>query len=300
MLTPEPGFRASRSEYHTIRGLRVHVRRWSRPGSPRLFLLHGWRETSATFQFVVDALREEWDVVAPDWPGFGESEWKHDYGHSGYAADLDALLRIYSPDEPVRLVAHSMAAAVCIVYLGARPDRVRAFASLDGLAPVPIVAPAHQLKRVRRWLDEAAVDKPPYRMAGEEAFARSMLDKNSRLTPARAAFLARHFARPLPEGGIEMLADPRQYKLPAPPSFEPGLLQLALEQFPRPVLWITGGRSEMRDSIEKLPGAPEILQRRIAAAPRSTHIHLPEAGHNVHHDDPERVAELVEALMRDA
>jgi pimeloyl-ACP methyl ester carboxylesterase len=45
---------ASRSEFLDIRGLRYHVRRWGRPGAPKLFLLHGWMDVSASFQFVVD------------------------------------------------------------------------------------------------------------------------------------------------------------------------------------------------------------------------------------------------------
>jgi pimeloyl-ACP methyl ester carboxylesterase len=277
--------------------VRVHVRRWGVPGAPLLFLLHGWRETSATVQFVVDTLRREWDIVAPDWAGFGESGWKNEYVHSGYAADLDALLSIYSPTEPVRLVAHSMAAGVCILYLGARPERVLAFANLDGLAPVPIVSPAHQLKRLRRWLDDAAVPKVSHRLASLDVLASTLSQRNPRLTESRALFLATHFARPHPEGGIEMLADPRQPRLPTPPSFDPAVLQLALEQFPRPVLWITGGTSEMAATIEKLPGGREILARRIAAAPQSRHVHLATAGHNVHHDEPERVAHLLEEFF---
>jgi pimeloyl-ACP methyl ester carboxylesterase len=49
MNTPE-------SDFIAVRGVRLHVRRWGNPGAPALFMLHGWMDVAASFQFVVDAL----------------------------------------------------------------------------------------------------------------------------------------------------------------------------------------------------------------------------------------------------
>src|SRR5207244_1473045 len=49
--------RKSESLFLDIRGLRYHVRRWPGTGAPKMLLLHGWMDVSASFQFVVDALR---------------------------------------------------------------------------------------------------------------------------------------------------------------------------------------------------------------------------------------------------
>jgi pimeloyl-ACP methyl ester carboxylesterase len=71
-----------------------------RSGAHLLVLLHGWCDVSASWQFVVDALAGDWRVVAPDWRGFGLSEWNNDvYWFPDYIADLDALLQRYSPEE---------------------------------------------------------------------------------------------------------------------------------------------------------------------------------------------------------
>ena len=51
--------RNSESLFPTIRGLRYHVRRWPRAGAPKMVLLHGWMDVSASFQFMVDALRPD-------------------------------------------------------------------------------------------------------------------------------------------------------------------------------------------------------------------------------------------------
>ena len=38
-------------------------------------LLHGFLDCGATWQFLVDRLPASWTMVAPDWRGFGDSEW---------------------------------------------------------------------------------------------------------------------------------------------------------------------------------------------------------------------------------
>jgi pimeloyl-ACP methyl ester carboxylesterase len=88
----------STTETLDIRGLRYNVRHWGAADAPKLFLLHGWMDSSATFQFVVDAFRKSWHVIAPDWRGYGESEWLgRPYWFPDYYADLEVLLDHYSP-----------------------------------------------------------------------------------------------------------------------------------------------------------------------------------------------------------
>ena len=51
-----------------VRGLRYHVRRWPAAGAPKMVLLHGWMDVSASFQFLVDALSGAL-VALTDLPG---------------------------------------------------------------------------------------------------------------------------------------------------------------------------------------------------------------------------------------
>ena len=57
MLASPPDMKPSASVFADVRGLRYHLRCWGDPRSPKLFLLHGWMDVSASFQFLVDALR---------------------------------------------------------------------------------------------------------------------------------------------------------------------------------------------------------------------------------------------------
>ena len=99
----------SESHFHVINQLKHHVRTWGNATAPKLFLLHGWMDVSASFQFVVDCLAHAWHVIAPDWRGFGLSAWQRDgYWFQDYYADLDQLLEIYTPQAPALIVGHSM------------------------------------------------------------------------------------------------------------------------------------------------------------------------------------------------
>ena len=73
---------------------RHHVLTWGDPAAPKLFLLHGWMDVAASFQFLVDAFARDWYVIAPDLRGYGQSAWQpQGYWFADYIADLEALLR---------------------------------------------------------------------------------------------------------------------------------------------------------------------------------------------------------------
>ena len=187
--------RPSRSEYLDLPKLRLHIRRWGNPKAPTLFLLHGWMDVSASFQFVVDELQQDWNIVAPDWRGFGPSEWlNRPYFFAEHIGDLEAILDHYSPEARVRLAGHSMGGILACLYAGIRPERVEKLMTLEGFGIAP-TQPEMAPERYRHWLGQ--LDKPPrmhvYRDRAD--FAHRILKTDRFLTPERAKFLARHLAR---------------------------------------------------------------------------------------------------------
>ena len=115
--------RHSESLYFDVRRLRYHVRHWPGDADRRIVLLHGWMDVSASFQFLVDAMSQHWDVFAPDWRGYGESDWGQSdcYWFPDYLGDLDSLLARIQPEHPVNLVGHSMRGNVATPYAAVRP-----------------------------------------------------------------------------------------------------------------------------------------------------------------------------------
>jgi pimeloyl-ACP methyl ester carboxylesterase len=283
----------SQSVFHTIRGLRYHVRTWGNPGAPKLFMLHGWMDVSASFQFLVDALKHDWHVIAPDWRGFGETDWAPgNYWFPDYYADLDALLDIYEPHAPINLIGHSLGGNIASNYSGIRPQRVTRLASLEGFGwhrMTPDMAPRH----FGRWLDE--LKSPPafraYRSFDE--VEQRMIKSNPRLQPARARFLARHWAKETGPGEVVLRSDPR-HKMINPVLNRVEESVACWRKITAPVLWVHGKDS---DAAAWKKDTPEQIAERRAAFGRLTEHFLDDAGHMMHHDQPEKLAAIIEDFL---
>lgn len=283
----------STSRFHDIRGLRYHVRTWGEPSAMPLVMLHGWMDVSASFQFLVDALQRDWYVVAPDWRGFGLTEWSRaPYWFPDYYGDLDAILDTYSPGEPVRLLAHSMGGNAACNYAGIRPHRVARLASLEGFGFVrmtPDSAPARYVK----WLDSL---KAPPRLrpyASLEDVAERLHQRNPRLAADRALFLAAHWARRTDDGQYVLRADPK-HKM-----YNPVLNRMdeniaCWRSITAPVLWVTGRQSTSGGGRRD---TPEQFEERKRAFRDLREAFIEDAGHMMHHDQPEQLARVVEPFL---
>jgi pimeloyl-ACP methyl ester carboxylesterase len=58
----------------SVDGLNIAYREAGRPGNPKLVLLHGWPSSSHQYRNLIPALSERFHVIAPDYPGFGNSD----------------------------------------------------------------------------------------------------------------------------------------------------------------------------------------------------------------------------------
>src|SRR4051812_28643869 len=204
----------SRSEFVRIRNLDYHVLQWGKPapGQAPLVMVHGWMDVAASWQFVVDALQGDAWVIAPDWRGYGRTQWPgaDNYWLPDYLADLDFLLDHYSPAAPVNLVGHSMGGNVAMLYSGSRPERVRRLVNLEGFgmaATRPSMAP----KRYAKWMDElksfhaGTLALKSYDDAA--GVAARLMKTNKRLSADKAQWLAQHWARPEADGRWHILGD---------------------------------------------------------------------------------------------
>ncbi len=293
--------RPHRSEFLSLRGLRHHLLRWGQalPGRPPLVLVHGWMDVGASFQFLVDAMREAREVIALDWRGFGLSEagGADCYWFPDYLADLDALLDIVSPDAPVDLVGHSMGGNVVMSYAGVRPQRVRRLVNLEGFG-MPDVSPAAAPERLARWLDELK-DPPTLRPYATLADVAERLRKtNPRLPADKAAWLAGHWARPVSDespNGYQLNAD-AAHKLSNPVLYRKAEVLACWQRITAPTLWVEGSD----DQLTRFWGGRyprEEFESRLAVVPDLARTVLQDAGHMLHHDQPESLAEHLERFL---
>jgi pimeloyl-ACP methyl ester carboxylesterase len=286
--------RQSESQFLQIRGLRYHLRRWTARGAPKMVLLHGWMDVSASFQFVVDALERDWDVYAPDWRGYGLTDWGRSdcYWFPDYIADLDALLDLASPGVAVNLVGHSLGGNVAALYAGIRPERVARFVNLEGFGMAP-TQPEQAPKRYSRWLEE--LRKPPGLRPYESfaALADRMQQNNKRLSREKAEFLARHWGQEVKEKAVVLRGDPA-HKIINPVLYRYEEARACWREVTAPVLWVDAAESETPKRLNMNPG--ELAERR-AAFRNLRYATVANAGHMLHHDQPQAVARLLEEFL---
>ncbi len=277
------------------------MRSWGHPGAPKLFMLHGWMDVGASFQFLVDTLARDWHVIAPDWRGFGRSEWcPNGYWFVDYLADLEALLDRYSPDEPARVVGHSLGGNVVCLFAGIRPARISHAISLDGFG-IPSEGPDAAPDKLAKWLD-ALRDPPSFAPYPTLAAVADRLQKtNQRLSRDKAEFLAVHWAEVLPDDSARLRSDPR-HKLPFPYVYRMEEVLATWKRVTAPVLWIGAADSFVvkwlaaeRGGVAADPAAE--LARRMAAFRNLKLVTIADAGHMLHHDQPARVASAIEAFL---
>lgn len=284
---------ASRTEKIVIRGIRYNIRHWGPADAPRLFFLHGWMDSSPTFQFVVDAFKQSWHVIAPDWRGYGESDYlNRPYWRPDYYADLDCILAHYSPDEPARLVGHSLGGDIACAYTAVRPGRVAQVAVLDFLGLKPT---RHEdaPEKLRKWLDN--IQAPPIMSIyqNHEALAKRLMGANPRLTEGRAVFLAQTVSRTRSDGRVEMACDP-WHKIFSPTLYHLEDTMAYWQKIESPVLLLISDQGFVQ---QRFGCNPDDFNKRLACFRDARVEAIPEAGHNLQHDQPEYVAAAIEGFM---
>lgn len=298
----------ARSEFVPIRQLNYHVRLWGPATSdlPPMVLVHGWMDVSASYQFVVDAFSQAFAqgrrIIAPDWRGFGLTAPPVPTDHyffPDYLADLDQLLDHYAPGTPVDLVGHSMGGNVAMFYAGARPARVRRLVNLEGFG-MPASKPTKAPKRYAEWMDELkALQRGEMALKtydSADGVARRLMKTNPRLPQDKAQWLARHWARPNAQGQWEILGD-AAHKITNAMLFR---LEEALALYAAitaPTLSIEAsddslglwwkGRYTLEEYHQRLQSVPDCRIARVE-----------DAGHMLHHDQPQAVAALIEGFLQ--
>ncbi|QEL54416.1 alpha/beta fold hydrolase [Chromobacterium paludis] len=281
-----------RSDFRTVNRRRLHLRHWGSEGAPLLVLLHGWMDSSATFQFMVEALAQEWHVVAPDWRGFGDSQWNEgSYYFPDYLADLDDLLTQLSPAQPVRLLGHSMGAMIAGIYAGVRPERIARLALVEGFG-LNATRPAEAPGRYGRWLRESRAEMAFEPMPSLDQVADKLRARNPLLSEERARWLALALTRPT-EQGLVYRADPR-HKMVNPVLYRLEEAMACWQRIRSPVLWVIGEHPFDHPAVS---GVMASLDERRACFAQLSEVHIAGAGHMIQWEKPEALALALEEFM---
>ena len=299
--------RPSRSEFIPIRSIRYHVRQWGQPlpGQPPLVLLHGWMDVAASYQFMVDALAQDRHIIAPDWRGFGQtgSGGADSFWFPDYLADLDFLLNHYAPGQAVDLVGHSMGGHVAMLFAGVRPERVRRQVNLEGFG-MPTTRASQAPSRLAQWMDGLhSLHQHEMRLKTYpdlRGVAQRLVKTNPRLPQDKAEWLAQHWSAPtIQDDGTrpwQILGDPA-HKLRNPQLFRVDEALAVYQRITAPTLSVEASD----DSLVRWGQGYTLdeYHERLQSVPHARVAVVQDAGHMLHHDQPEALARLIEGFLAD-
>jgi acyl transferase domain-containing protein/pimeloyl-ACP methyl ester carboxylesterase len=270
---------AVQESFVNVRGLRLSVCSWGREDAPRVLCLHGILEQGLSWHLVARRLASRgYRVIAPDFRGHGLSDHVGkggSYHLLDFVADVDAIAREIGRGEAFILAGHSMGAAVAAMYASARPERVA------GLVLAELPAPSNgRPAGLAAQLDYLSTEHEHPVLPSVEAAAERLL----RSCPAIPRDLALRAARRLTEthnGGLQWRWDPL-LRTRAGIGFDLGAVSAesyrdVLGRITAPTTLVYGDGNG---------GAPECP---IRGAKRV----VVRAGHNVHFEAPEALAELI-------
>jgi len=292
----------SRSEFVPIRNLQYHVQIWGEPSPDKipLVMVHGWMDVAASYQFVVDAFAQDHYIIAPDWRGYGRtgSGGVDNFWFPDYMADLDFLLDHYAPNGPVNLVGHSLGGNVVMLYAGVRPERIRRLVNLEGFG-MPATRADQAPKRYANWMDElkklhrGELDLKAYDAAS--GVARRLMRTNPRLGPDKANWLAQHWAQENAQGQWQIMGQ-AAHKVSGAHLYQVEEVLALYRRISMPVLAVEASDNSL-DLWWKGKFTLEQYHERIKSVPNVEIALVNDAGHMMHHDQPEVLAAMIERFI---
>jgi len=187
------------SSYYVSQRLKLHFVDWGNEDKPPLLLVHGGKDHARSWDWVARALRRDYHVIAPDLRGHGDSSWAigGQYTMPEYVLDLAQLIDALAL-APVRIVAHSLGAAVSLFYAGVYPDKVRKLVAVEGMGMPDAVFQYLRDKEIWELVDgwiEKVRDcsrRQPRRYPSIDEAAARMQTENAFLSPEQARHLTVH------------------------------------------------------------------------------------------------------------
>jgi pimeloyl-ACP methyl ester carboxylesterase len=191
-----------------------------------------------------------------------------------------------------------MGGNVAMLYTGARPERIRRLVNLEGFG-MPATRPAQAPGRYARWMDELkAFHRGELALKdydGLDGVARRLMKTNRRLSRDKADWLARHWARQHADGRWRILGDPA-HKITNAQLFRVDEVLELYRRIACPVLWVEASDDSLSHWWQGRFTLAEFHER-LAQVARLQTARVEDAGHMLHHDQPQAVAQLIEAFL---
>ncbi len=123
--------------YENVNGTKIFYREAGDPSRPSLVLLHGFPSSSHQYRDLIDDLSDAYHVIAPDYPGFGSSDFpspdQYTYSFDNFADTIDTFLEQRGISK-YSLMMHDYGAPVGFRIATEHPERVESLLIKNGNA----------------------------------------------------------------------------------------------------------------------------------------------------------------------
>jgi pimeloyl-ACP methyl ester carboxylesterase len=281
-----------RAGFADVNRTRLRLWEWGAPGDPLVLMLHGgWDHGRMWDGLAPKVAALGFHVVASDARGHGDSGRLSLSGAFWPMFLLDyACLIDHLGGGPVRVIGHSFGGGLTLGLASAFPELVDRAVNIDGLGPPPeMMLVQDHAAMAAQWLADA--DRLATESQREYPTQAEMVEKrkaiNTRLPFEWCEHLVRHGTAPGPSGGWIWKSDPH-FRLGSPGPFTEETLLASYRSIRCPVLALTGREPDQWSFVAATDRA-----RRLAAIGSVEHHAIAGAGHYVHVEQPDEVAEHV-------
>lgn len=123
--------------YRTINGINIFYREAGDPENPTIILLHGFPSSSHQYRKILANLSDSYHLIAPDYPGFGESDFpskdRFTYTFDNLGKIMDDFVQSFQLDR-YAIMIQDYGAPVGFRIATAHPEKITAIINQNGNA----------------------------------------------------------------------------------------------------------------------------------------------------------------------
>jgi pimeloyl-ACP methyl ester carboxylesterase len=256
-----------------LEGIDFHYLEWGDSAHPHMVLLHGLTGHAHIWDHMAPHLAERFHLLALDQRGHGDSGHADSYTTREFADDIEALREHWRIERFV-LMGLSMGGHNGIAYASQHPERVERLIVID-------IPPAFDMHRIPDRAKIEAQAKHGHRRFStlDEAVADARAG-NPTAPDENLRYRTMCNVRQTSDGGLEFKYDHRVQA-----TWHPDDLWPVLSRVTMPALLVRGGLTTA------LPRA--VADRMVEAFPRLELVEVPDSGHSVPTDRPEKLWPVV-------
>jgi pimeloyl-ACP methyl ester carboxylesterase len=275
-----------------VRGCPIRYFRWGDSDKPGVVMTHGFLAHSRCFAFIAPLLADDFQLVAFDLSGMGESGARESYEANIRAVELHTVCKtngLLDDGRKPAVVAHSFGGSVALAAADLYPDEFSSVVIADMMMMRPEVALQRMGDRPRRFSEQSSRPNNVY-ATYEEAFARFKL-----APPQPCAndylfeYMAQHSLKRV-DGGWTWKFHP---SIMGSDSHEPGWWEKQAKQFAN----LKGRKAIIHGEKSDLFPADSVAYVHELLDDRTPIISIPDAHHHLMLDQPLAFASALKTLL---